>query len=77
MSLIKKLIFVFKHGKDIEALIRKEAAEREHAVLEARKDNLYLCFRHQQEWERSVYSEKNCDHCKLQRKLEIAESEPV
>jgi hypothetical protein len=37
--------------------------------LETKHHNLNLCYKHRQEQNRSHYSEKNCDYCKLLNKV--------
>lgn len=68
-GLFKRLYYVFSRRKEIEALIKQEEERQRLAEWEATKDNLSLCKRHAQERNRSEFSEHNCDHCRLQKRL--------
>ena len=35
--------------------------------------NLSLCKNHKQEWKQSHYDPHNCDHCRLEKKLQAVE----
>lgn len=48
-------------------------AKHDLREMETKHDNLNLCYKHRQEQNRSRYSEKNCDHCKLLKKLNPTE----
>lgn len=69
MVFFKKLLFVFRYGDEILSLIKKENEEKREADRKLRQYNLNLCLAHQQERNRSHYSEHNCDYCKLQKEI--------
>lgn len=63
--MFKKLLFLFKYSKEIEILLAQKRKEKEDAEFQARRHHLKLCLKHQQERNRSHFSESNCDYCKL------------
>lgn len=65
MSFLARVRLVFTHGKELEFLLNVIRRDKEHAEWKARQHHLHLCVQHQQERNRSHYSEKNCDYCKL------------
>jgi len=65
MGILKRLKFVFTHKTDIESLLKKEQQAREEIEFNEQRYHLNLCLKHQQERNRSHFSEANCDYCKL------------
>lgn len=72
--MIKKLILLFKYGKELEEVLREKQEEKLRLERESKKDNLKLCFKHKQESKRSHYSEDNCDYCKLLKRIKELEN---
>ncbi len=64
MNLIKKLKLLFSYNSELEILLQKIKEEKIESERERTKDYLNLCAKHQQR-NSSIYSEKNCDYCKL------------
>ena len=65
----KKLRLVFIYGDELEDLLWKKRSEKAEKLRLENKDRLNLCFKHRQEQNHAIYSEHNCDHCKLLDKL--------
>ena len=70
MKFLRKLLLIFSYGPELEDVLKKLQAQRKHELFIARSHHLSLCLKHQQEHNRSQYSEHNCDHCKLLKKFE-------
>lgn len=67
MSILTRLKMVFTHGSELEEFAEQEKKRRIEKETEAKKFNLRLCEKHQQESQHSIYSEHNCDYCILLR----------
>lgn len=65
MKLFKILKFLIFNYSEIEQFLKRKQQEHEEKLRLSKKHNLNLCYQHRQEQNRSHYSRKNCDHCKL------------
>lgn len=64
-NFFQRLIYVFRCGPELAELLAHKEEEIRQRDYAATKDNLNLCFKHQQERNHSHFSEHNCDYCKL------------
>ena len=67
---IDTLTLIFTYGPDLEEVLKEKKREREDAERKTNRHRLDLCFKHRQEQNRSIFSEGNCDYCKLLAKKE-------
>lgn len=67
------IIFVYRMSKDLRVAkkLRKELELQK--LMESRKHHLNLCIKHQQEQNRSHFSEHNCDYCKALKRIKELE----
>ncbi len=70
-KVLRSIKLSFLYGEELEVLLKQIKYKKEQEQFELKKDNLNLCLRHQQEENRSHYSEDNCDHCKVLKKLTL------
>lgn len=73
MGLISKLRLLFAYGPELEIFLKHIREERAEKDRRARLHHLNLCVKHQQESNRSHYTEKNCHYCQLQAKIDHLE----
>jgi len=73
MNIFTKLKLVFTYGSELEEVLKEKRVANWEAERIARQNNLKLCIKHES-WG-SIYSENNCDHCKVLK--ELAKLEPV
>lgn len=69
MKLLKRLIFIFTYGPEIDEVMVERRKANEEAERKKRQHHLQLCVKHQPVSPGSHYAEHNCDHCKLLAKL--------
>ena len=69
MRILHSLRLLFRYGSEIEKLLKVQEQEEKDRIREGSRYNLKLCVKHRQEVNKSHYSEKNCDHCKLLEEL--------
>lgn len=66
----KKVALIFTYGEEIEQVLIDKRNEMEDEEREARKHNLNLCLKHQQEQYHSHYAEHNCDYCIAMKEID-------
>jgi hypothetical protein len=69
MKFLKRFYIALMWGPELESLVKEKREEAEKQAFKDKELNLKLCFKHQQEQDRSHYSEHNCDYCILSRQV--------
>jgi hypothetical protein len=73
MNIFTRLKLIFTYGEGLEELLSAKDDEKREAERLLTVDNLSLCVRHQQESCVGHFADHNCDYCKLEVNLNIAQ----
>lgn len=66
MKFVQRIILFLTHGEQLDEFIKAQKEAKERQRLDEIKDNLNLCFRHQQRSMGTYHSEHNCHYCELE-----------
>lgn len=72
MKIAKRLALLFSAGNELDEFIERRRREKDEQERLERMHHLNLCRTHQQEQNRSHFSERNCHYCQLLARLHAA-----